>query len=79
MEAARSDTQKARWAKASEVAEHTGFSTAHLARLRMMAGGPPFSKLGRGKQAQVRYCLADVEAWMRAHVRSSTSDAGIVG
>jgi len=49
-----------------------GLSGSWLAKLRLTGGGPPFIKLGR----QVRYRLCDLEAWLQAEVRSSTSDPG---
>jgi hypothetical protein len=41
-----------------------------LAKWRLTGEGPPYIKLGR----RVLYDLADVEAWIAAHRRRSTSE-----
>jgi hypothetical protein len=33
-------------------------------RARSVRQGPPFIKLGRGKCAEVRYCVGDVREWL---------------
>lgn len=53
-----------------EVADYTGFSVQRLATLRLFGGGPPFAKIGRS----VSYLREDVDAWLRARRRNSTSD-----
>jgi hypothetical protein len=63
------------WLTSAEAARVINYSAAHLARLRMEGGGPPFVKRGRAKQAQVRYRVSALEEWMLAQLRSSTSDA----
>ncbi|MHB2034821.1 MAG: helix-turn-helix domain-containing protein, partial [Gemmatimonadaceae bacterium] len=45
-----------------------------LAKLRCIGGGPPFYKLGR----QVGYKREDLDAWLEAKRRRSTSDPGPV-
>lgn len=52
-----------------EVAERLRMSVGHLANLRVTGGGPRFIKMGR----KVRYPLAEIEAFERAHLRSAVS------
>lgn len=63
--------------------EHTVLPTEHAARylglspktletLRTRGGGPPFLKLGR----RVVYRKTDLDTWLAARVRRSTSDTG---
>ena len=47
-------------------------SVKTLQARRSKGGGPLFVKLGRS----VRYAMADLEAFVQAAVRSSTSDSG---
>jgi len=56
-----------------EAANYLGLSTSWLAKLRLTGEGPPFLKLGR----QVRYWRADLDAWLSARLRRSTSDPGL--
>lgn len=51
-------------------AEYIGVAKHTLARWRTEGGGPPFLKLG----APVRYDVADLDAWIDARRRRSTSD-----
>jgi predicted DNA-binding transcriptional regulator AlpA len=55
-----------------EAARYTGLSEAFLNRLRSSGGGPRFVKAG----ARVIYRVADIDAWLAARVRRSTSDMG---
>jgi hypothetical protein len=48
-------------------------SKGHLARLRVVGGGPPFVKLSR---RCVAYRREDLEAFIAARIRYSTSDNG---
>lgn len=61
------------WLSPAAAAKLTGYSTAHLARLRMVGGGPAFSKLSRSKQGGVRYRRSDVDAWMLSAQKANTS------
>jgi hypothetical protein len=45
----------------------------HLARLRVVGGGPPFVKLSR---RCIAYRLEDLEAFIAARIRRSTSHQG---
>jgi predicted DNA-binding transcriptional regulator AlpA len=69
----RSDDRLVRPADAAPILH---ISVTHLAKLRMNGGGPPFVKLGTGKQGSVRYRLSDLERWIESRTRRSTSDSG---
>lgn len=56
----------------NEAAEHLGLSKRTLQKWRVTGGGPPYSKLGTA----VRYDLADLDAYLAARRRESTSDTG---
>jgi len=53
-------------------AAYLGLSPKTLETLRTRGGGPPFLKLGR----RVVYRKADLDTWLAARVRRSTSDPG---
>jgi predicted DNA-binding transcriptional regulator AlpA len=53
-----------------EASRLTGLSPAWFERSRWAGGGPPFVKLG----AAVRYPVDELHAWMRARIRTSTTD-----
>jgi predicted DNA-binding transcriptional regulator AlpA len=53
-------------------ADYTGISASTLNKLRVFGGGPVFLKLGR----RVAYDVADLDAWLTARRRRSTSDHG---
>ena len=55
-----------------DAAHLLGLSPSTLKKLRLSDQGPTFIKLGR----RVAYDLADLKAWVAAHRRRSTSDAG---
>jgi hypothetical protein len=56
-----------------EAAEFLGVSVDTLARWRVVGTGPAFVKFSRAKQAIVRYRREDLERFVQAHVRTSTS------
>ncbi len=58
--------------KEHEAAARLGLKVATLRRWRWSGRGPPFIKIG----AAVRYDPDDVEAFIEAGRRSSTSDLG---
>lgn len=53
-------------------AAHLHLSRQYLEKMRLVGGGPVFLKLGRA----VRYRRIDLDAWLDAQVRTSTSDCG---
>ncbi len=56
----------------SELAEHLTNKPNTIEGWRIKGVGPRYIKIGR----LVRYRLADVEEWLEAQARSSTSQAG---
>jgi len=52
-------------------AEELGIKTNTLAKWRVAGGGPPFVKIG----SRIRYSRADLDQWIDARRRRSTSDA----
>ena len=55
----------------SRLALHTGIAASTWSKRRCTGDTPNFYKIG----ARVLYRLADVEKWMEARARNSTSDA----
>ena len=55
-----------------EAAQYLGISPNTLPKWRVFGGGPVYRKLGR----RVVYDTRDLDKWLDAHRRSSTSDAG---
>jgi predicted DNA-binding transcriptional regulator AlpA len=53
-------------------ADYVGLSASTLNKLRVFGGGPVFLKLGR----RVAYDVGDLDAWLAARRRRSTSDHG---
>ena len=62
--------------KPEEVGNLLGISPSSLARWRCEGGGPRFVKLSRGRSGFIRYRRRDVEAFLEASSRNSTSDRG---
>lgn len=58
-----------RMLRTDDAAKLIGLSPSTLAKLRLTGGGPRYIKLGRA----VIYDPADLETWLTAHRRSSTS------
>ena len=52
-----------------EAAAYCGSSASTFEKLRLTGGGPVYSKLGR----RVVYRVEDLDAWLEAHRRRSTS------
>ncbi len=75
----RTDTSKNRLLHHSEVTAEYGplFSTTWLEKERRKGTGPRYVKAGRGRTARVFYRREDIEAWIEANLRRSTSDPGI--
>jgi predicted DNA-binding transcriptional regulator AlpA len=55
-----------------EAADYVGLGRSTLPKYRVFGGGPPYFKLSR----RVIYDADDLDAWMEARRRSSTSDVG---
>ncbi|MEM7170433.1 MAG: helix-turn-helix domain-containing protein [Pseudomonadota bacterium] len=55
-----------------QAAEYTGLSPRTFEKLRLSGDGPIYAKIGRA----VIYERADLDAWLAAHKRASTSDLG---
>lgn len=53
-----------------EAATYTGLAKSTLEKLRVRGGGCPYIRVGR----VVIYDPADLDAWLAAHRRTSTSD-----
>lgn len=49
---------------------YTGFAESYLTKIRCTGGGPVFIK----RNGTVRYDLDDLDAWLQAGKRKSTSD-----
>ena len=54
-----------------EAAKYVALAESTLTKMRLTADGPPFVKLG---PRAVAYRKADLDAWIAARVRRSTSD-----
>ena len=57
------------------VAQRLGLSVKTIQSWRDKGGGPAFRKFN----SAVRYCVADIEAYEQAALRTSTSDQGCGG
>lgn len=59
-----------------EAARFLRLSVPTLERLRLSGDGPVFIKLGPGKRSRVVYRRSDLDAWLHAQRRDSTSQRG---
>jgi len=55
-----------------EAAAFLGMSPSTLAKMRLRGDGPPYAKLGK---RIVLYDVCDLESWVTARKRMSTSDS----
>lgn len=55
-----------------DAADYCGSSASTFEKLRLTGGGPVYTKLGR----RVVYRVEDLDAWLAANRRRSTSDPG---
>lgn len=62
--------QKQQVLRTVEAAEYCGSSASTFEKLRLTGGGPVYSKIGR----RVVYRVEDLDAWLAANRRRSTSD-----
>lgn len=65
------DTTSRRMLRTAEAADYCGSSSSTFEKLRLHGGGPVYSKLGR----RVVYRVEDLDAWLDANRRRSTSDS----
>jgi predicted DNA-binding transcriptional regulator AlpA len=56
-----------------QAAAYVGLSTSTLEKLRLTGNGPVYQKAG---PKIVVYRIEDLDAWLSAHRRTSTSDTG---
>ncbi|MFO1127728.1 MAG: helix-turn-helix domain-containing protein [Rhodospirillales bacterium] len=61
-----------RYLRTAAAAEYLDCSASKLNKLRSKGGGPAYAKIG----AIVVYNTADLDEWVVAHRRTSTSDGG---
>ena len=54
-----------------EAARYVGLSPSTMEKARLTGTGPQYAKLGKA----VVYAIDDLDAWVTAGLRSSTSDA----
>lgn len=59
-----------RYLKTKDAADYCGSSASTFEKLRLTGGGPIYSTIGR----RVIYRLHDLDAWLAASRRRSTSD-----
>lgn len=57
-----------------EAADILRLSIRTLERKRVEGTGPPYLKAGKGSRARVLYRLEDLEAWLKNHMFTSTSE-----
>ena len=58
--------------RTAEAAAYCGSSASTFEKLRLTGGGPVYSKIGR----RVVYRVEDLDAWLNASKRRSTSEKG---
>ena len=59
--------------RTGDAARYVGLTVSTLAKMRLRGDGPPYSKSG---PRIVVYAKADLDAWLAASSRRSTSQAG---
>ena len=62
--------------RAPAAADFLGLSASTLSKMRLRGDGPPYSKAG---PRVVVYDLRDLESWLTARKRTSTSDTSGTG
>jgi len=62
--------------RAADAARYLALSPSTLAKMRLRGDGPPFIKAG---PRAVAYRRTDLDSWLEARLRSSTSDRVIGG
>ena len=61
-----------RYLRSDDAANYIGFGKSTVEKLRLIGGGPPYIKAGK----IVLYDVDDLDAWLAARRRTSTSDQG---
>jgi hypothetical protein len=56
-----------------EISEYKIRSLSSLQRDRVVGGGIPFLKCGKGRKSQVKYLVSDVLLWMQENTVTSTA------
>ena len=69
---AEPQTRWLEWMQPESAAVYVDSSTSTLAKLRLRGGGPRFCRIGRA----IRYRRCDLDDWLLASSRRSTSDTG---
>ena len=64
-------TRSRRRLRTRGAADYTGLAPRTLEKFRVVGGGPRYLKLGKA----VVYDVTDLDEWMAAHRRTSTSEA----
>ena len=67
------DTLSPATMRPEQAARYLSLSVQRLARLRLDGDGPIYTRAGRS----ILYLRADLDEWLCAHRRRSTSDTGI--
>ena len=67
----RNLTSFAQCMRTPEAARYVALSVSSMTKLRLSGDGPPFVKVG---PRAVAYRKADLDAWLEARVRRSTSE-----
>jgi len=68
-------TTKNRPLNEKQAAEKLGLSVFWMRRKRWEGGGPVYRKMGTGSRAPVKYLESDLDDFINARRRSSTSEA----
>lgn len=66
----KTDQTQQRMLRTTDAAKYCGSSASTFEKLRLTGGGPVYSKIGR----RVVYRVEDLDAWLAANRRRSTSD-----
>lgn len=64
-------TEPGPWRRTEEAARRVGYSPSSFEKFRVQGCGPRYSQ--RGPRAVVHYHDDEVDAWLRANSRTSTS------
>lgn len=65
-----------RYFDTAEEAGRIGLAVKTLQNWRVRGDGPPYFKVGSGRNARVLYDPEQTDAWLASHLVRSTSEAG---